>query len=202
MKKIKDYPDDDIKLLELDEINIDLTKTFDCGITDLNGFIKNDALPQQKGSAGKTFLLISRSQKKILGFVTLCTDSIRLKGITQEDQDTIDLDYKTLPALKIGRMAVHNDFFHQKIGTKMLVLAIETALKINHFAGCRFLTVEAKNKQTLPEPRKPIHFYKKFGFKILKERKQNKSYVSMYMDMQPILNYFRKNSSKIESYSL
>jgi ribosomal protein S18 acetylase RimI-like enzyme len=191
MERNEEYPNKDIQLLPLDKINHELTKNFDCKIMDLNGFIKNDALRQQDSSAGKTFLLISKSKKQLLGFVTLCTDSIRLKGITKEEQNIIGLKYKTLPALKVARMAVDSKFFHKKLGTKMLVIAIKSALKINSFAGCRFLTVEAKNEKNLPEKRKPIHFYKKFGFKILKERKRNKSYISMYIDMQPIFNYFK-----------
>ena len=75
----------------------------------------------------------------------------------------------------------------------MLLFAIKVALKLNKTAGCRFLTLEAKNAPDIPEEEKPIHFYKKNNFEILKERKENATYISMYKDLKPIINEINKS---------
>ncbi|MFH1257142.1 MAG: GNAT family N-acetyltransferase [Candidatus Diapherotrites archaeon] len=184
------FPVVDISVLKLSDVTICFSLNFDCGLKDLNDFLAEDALRQQKESVNVTFLWVSRKTRELLGYITLCNDSIHLFGEKKEEMKTIGISYKALPALKVCRMAVSNKFAGRGLGTKMIAFAVKVVLEINEMSGCRFLTLEAKNDETLPEKKKPVHFYKKLGFSLLKERKQNASYFPMYKDLKPLINEF------------
>jgi len=187
-KESKEYPAEDIEILLLSDTTYEFTKNFDCNIKDLNDFLVDDALNQQKESVNVTYLWVSKKNNDLLGYITLCNDSVHLFGEKKEEMKRIGISYKALPALKICRMAVNKKYAQRKIGTKMVSFAINIALEINKKSGCRFLTLEAKNIPTLKEDQKPIHFYKKLGFQVIKERKQNAAYIPMYKDLKPIIN--------------
>ncbi len=192
MKEI--YPVEDIEILPLTEVTSKFIEDFKCGIKDLNDFLKEDALTQQNKSVGKTSLWFSKNEKQILGYVTLCTDSIHLGGSDKQKFKEDGIPYKAIPALKIARMAVDERVVRKRLGTMIIGNAIKQVFFINRKAGCRILTVEAKNESNLKESEKPIHFYKKLGFKVLKERKANASYISMYLDVQPYINEFKERN--------
>jgi len=89
-------------------------------------------------------------------------------------------DYKTLPALKIGRLAVDDRYLRCGIGTILLEFAYGLAkYTSNSLFGCRFLILDAKRNQD--HAKDSVHFYKKFGFKTFKER--NKGTLPMYLDI-------------------
>lgn len=184
------YPVNDIEILKLTDVTEAFAKNFDCCIKDLNDFLIDDALTQQKESVNVTYLWVSKRTKDLLGYITLCNDSIHLFGRDKEEMRKIGISYKALPALKICRMAVNNKHAFRGIGTKMIAFAVNIVLEVNKMSGCRFLTLEAKNSSELSEMRKPIHFYKKSGFSVIKERKQNSAYVPMYKDLKPLINGF------------
>ena len=160
---------------------------FDCKIKDLNEFLRDDALLQQKQKVNITYLWKLKKEQTIAGYITLSCDSIHLSGRKKEEMKRIGISYRALPALKVGRMAVDNKYSKKGLGRLMIWFAIEIVKQMNTYSGCRFLTLESKNDSTLPEPRKPIHFYKKLGFVVTKERKKT-SYIPMYRDLFVILD--------------
>src|SRR3989338_7546820 len=86
---------------------------------------------------------------------------------------------KSLPAIKIGRLCVSDDYVGRGIGTLIIEFCIILADKIGKDIGLRFITTDAKRNQN---PRKEsIHFYKRFGFEILKQRE--KGALPMYKDL-------------------
>ena len=190
-KKIKkEHLIQDIEIIPLSDVTKEFTKNFDCGIKDLNDFLFDDALRQQKESINVTYLWVSKESKDLLGYITLCNDSIHLFGEKKEEMKQIGISYKALPALKICRMGVDKNYSNKRIGTKMIAFAVSIVLEINKMSGCRFLTLAAKNAPNLPEEKRPIHFYQKVGFVVIKEKKQDASYVPMYEDLKPIINDF------------
>jgi len=196
MLKKEIYPIGDIEIVSLTEVTSKFIEDFKCKIKDLNDFLRDDAFIQQQKSVGKTHLWVSKSTKQLLGYITLCSDSIHLEGTDKQKFKDDGIPYKAMPALKIARMAIDEKFVRKKIGSMIIGNTIRKIYLINKNAGCRILTVEAKNDRTLDESEKPIHFYKKLGFKILKERKQDAAYITMYLDVQPYLNAIKKESHR------
>ena len=136
------YPIEDIDVVSLSPIHDEIINKFDCIFKDLKDFLKDDAQIQQDEAINFTHLLISKKSKTLLGYITLCNDSIRLKGKKKEEMEKIGINYKTLPSLKICRMSVHKGYVRRGLGTIMITYALKIALRMNQGAGCRFLTLE------------------------------------------------------------
>ena len=146
---------------------------------DLAEFLKDDALGNQKQRLSVTFLWFYG--KELVGYLTLLNDKINLEGNLKEFFREKDIHYKSLPALKIGRLCVHDDFLRRGIGRLMVLFAIQHANEIcEHKAGCRFITLDAKRNEK--RELDSIHFYKRMGLKMLKERA--KGTTPMYLDLK------------------
>jgi len=169
------------------------TKDFDCGNEDLNEFFQKDALNHKKVLLAKTYYLESRkaTDEGILfpvAFVSFLNDII---SITKEEKKTKkkkfwkDLKkilhyhkrkYSSFPAVKIARLGVKKEYQRQNIGTALLNMTKDLFLTDNR-TGCRFITVDAYNKEYT------ISFYKKNGFRFLTEEDAEKDTRIMYFDL-------------------
>ncbi len=187
------FPEDDIEIIELGDSTSAFIAEFKSCISEIEKFLKEDALNQMKEGINKTYLWMSRSQKKIIGYVTICCDAINIDRIQKDEMIRRGISYKSLPALKIGRMGVNQEFRHRGIGTKMLTFVIKRALTLHKIAACKFITVDAKNDEQIPEEDKPLRFYRQNGFETLKTKKKTKV-IPMYKDLIDII---KEESKKI-----
>lgn len=180
------YPSEDIEILELGDSTSKFIEDFECEIPELEKFLKEDALHQMKESVNRTFLWMSRKDRKLLSYITICTDAISLDNIRKEEMSKIGIKYKSLPALKICRMGVNKNFTHMGLGTKMVAFAIKQALKVNEASACRFITLDSKNDEDIPERLRPFRFYNKLGFQELKS-KEKRNTIHMFRDLISII---------------
>ena len=100
---------------------------FDCDSDDLNNFLKNDALTQQKNKLNLTKLILC-DDDAIVGYVSLLSDTIPLKDIRDEDtkqeikdQLSITSRKRKLPAIKIGRFAIDKKYSGKGLGSEILM---------------------------------------------------------------------------------
>ena len=146
---------------------------------ELVNFLIEDALNNQKQKLSVTFLWFY--EKDLVGYLTLLNDKINLEGNLKEFFREKDIHYKSLPALKIGRLCVNDNFLRKGVGRLMVLFAIRQANEISeNKSGCRFITLDAKRNEK--RELDSIHFYKKLGFKMLKER--IKGTTPMYLDLK------------------
>lgn len=144
---------------------------------DLEKFLREDALHNQEQTISLTFLWFYKSQ--LASYITLLTDRITLNANLQRTFQKKGIHYHTSPALKIGRLCVHDNFLKRGLGTLMVYFAIDQARAIaDQRAGCRFLTVDAKRDSLL--------FYQKLGFTILMEEEKNT--IPLYFDHRRALH--------------
>ena len=175
-------------ILSLDECNfIPLTveypiKHFDCSNDDLNGFLFDDAKNHLKELMATTYLFEYKNET--VSFFSLSNDRlchedkiatksslIRLKKSIPEQKR-----YKSLPAVKIGRLGVSTQFQGSGLGTAM-ILFLKYWFTHGNKTGCRFLTVDAyKNEKT-------INFYQKNEFEILSSLDEKEETRLMYYDL-------------------
>lgn len=151
---------------------------------ELVDFLIEDAIENQYQKLSKTFLWYF--QDHLVSYITLLNDKINLEGNLKEFFKEKGIHYKSLPALKIGRVCVDDKYLRRGLGKLMMIFAINLANKISaDFSGCRFITLDAKrnNDKKLDS----IHFYKKMGFNVLKERK--KGTTPMFLDLKFIEQY-------------
>lgn len=186
-EKIKFTPED-LRIEKLSKAHIKIIETLTCYIQELVDFLIEDSLEDQNKKISSTYLWFERSTNNLVGYITLLTDKINLDAPLKESAKQEGIRYKELPALKIGRLCVDDKYQKRGIGTLMIKFAIIEADEINHIAGCRFLTLDAKRNE---DPKKdPIHFYKsKLGFKELIHKGKDKCNTPLYRDLTKIFEY-------------
>ncbi len=146
---------------------------------ELVDFLVEDALDNQKKQISITYLWFLKSTKELIAYVTVLADAISLHGEMKEYFKQKGIPYKSLPALKIGRLCVSDRYLGKGIGTLMIEFVLVLAQKIGKEVGLRFITTDAKrNKDSSKDS---IHFYKKFGFEVLRQRE--KGTTPMYKDL-------------------
>jgi len=171
---------EELSFQKLNEQNLQLLISFRCIEKELEKFLVEDAWTNQKQGISVTYLWFLKETKELAGYVTLLTDSINLNADLKKFFKEKDIHYKSLPALKIGRMAVSESKMRLGIGSIMIRFSIAVALNVyEKYAGCRFIVLDAKRNN---DPNfDPIHFYKKIGFNVLMKRE--KGTVPMYLDI-------------------
>ena len=115
--------------------------SFDCGDSDLNDFLKNDAARYQDEHLSHTRLVFHKGG--LIAYITLLTDCIVLKTPEKKralkELRSLHQHLPSFPALKIGRVAVRNDLQHSGIGTELLKYSVALVVRMNRELniGCR-----------------------------------------------------------------
>jgi hypothetical protein len=120
-------------------------KTFDCSIQEYNEYLSKEAPRAQNEFIAVTWLLHERESGGLVAYMSLINDAIRLNA-TEKELHHLDYPFKTIPAMKIAKLAVSKVFKEQYngIGSYMIYLAYGIACDTNEkHAACRFLTVDA-----------------------------------------------------------
>ena len=159
-------------------------KPFDCEDDDLNEFLFEEAIPYRKEKLATTFVV--ENNERTLGYYSLLNDSLQLR----EDMFTSKSQFrkflrelmpypkrhlKTIPALKIGRLAIDKTFKGKGLGSVIMANIISKCIKMNQEQACRLITVDAY-KQAVP-------FYQKMGFKFLIEGDKDDTTRLMFLDL-------------------
>ena len=163
-------------------------KPFDCEDEDLNDFLFNEAVPYRKELLATTFVM--ENDKQTLGYYSLLNDSLQLKEemFTSKSQFRKFLrelmpypkrHLKTIPALKIGRLAIDKTYKGKGLGSVIMANIISKCIKMNEEQACRLITVDAY-KQAIP-------FYQKMGFKFLIEGDKDDATRLMFLDLTSFL---------------
>lgn len=159
---------------------------FDCGDTDLNGFLFDDAKNYSKDLIAVTYII--QNEEKTLAYFNYLNDKIShtdLDGNLAKFIERIGVmlpkekgEHKSYPAVKIGRLAVDLDC--QKGGGygKMIINYTKGNFTKNNKTGCKFITVDAY--------RKSLQFYEKMGFKYLSSKDKKSDTRLMYYNLEAI----------------
>ena len=163
-------------------------KPFDCEDEDLNDFLFNEATPYQKELLATT--VVMENDEQTLGYYSLLNDSLQLREdmfasksqfrkFLRELMPYPKRHLKTIPALKIGRLAIDKSFKGKGLGSVIMANIISKCIKMNKEQACRLITVDAY-KQAIP-------FYQKMGFKFLTEDDKNDTTRLMFLDLANII---------------
>jgi GNAT superfamily N-acetyltransferase len=161
---------------------------FDCGDTDLNDFLSNDAANYQKERLTVTHILTLPADDtvKIAGYFCLLTDKLVFDP-TDEEQRKAWKDFnkknkihfnkhrKTYPAVKIGRLAVASAFAGKGLGSHLIDYIVTMIIDMDNI-GCRFITVDAYKNA--------FDFYLKNDFNYLSDDDENEQTRLMYFDIK------------------
>lgn len=127
-----------ILLAKLTEEELGDLANFDCNDNEMNRFLKEEAYNEQQLGMNNTTLMYYEGI--LAGFYSVCADSLRLA----EEEQSKDLVYATVPAIKIARIARDIRFRDLEIGKFLINHAIHKALEIdNESCGVRMITLDA-----------------------------------------------------------
>jgi len=154
---------------------------FDCGNTDLNGFLFDDAKRYSEQLLATTFII--QTEKETVAFFNYLNDKI---SHTDIDNKNIFLErissllpkgkdgFTSYPAVKIGRLAVSENYKGNGYGREILNFT-KAFFVDNNRTGCKFITVDAY--------RESLEFYEKNGFKYLSSKDLKSDTRLMYYNL-------------------
>jgi GNAT superfamily N-acetyltransferase len=153
----------DLIIEQLDTVLHD-RKSFDCGVEELNIFLKQHANQNQTKNISKTYVAVvavsTDDRKKIYGYYTLSAGHIQCDQLPENIKSK--LPKYPIPIGRIGRLAVDKEYKGQGIGGFLLHDALTNVLNIAGKIGIFAVVVDAKNDDAKT-------FYKKYGFIELQE---------------------------------
>lgn len=137
---------------------------FDCGVVELNNFLK--ATARQHGDKGisRTFVLTDHDSPVIIGFFTLTLCEITTEKLPAAYAKKYP--HHGLPAVRLARLAVSRKHQGKKYGELLLTEAISRTILIAEQAGVIGLFVDAKDDSARS-------FYERYGFVMLPGREMH-----------------------------
>lgn len=161
---------------------------FDCGDEDLNDFISNDAWRYRAELLAETyayrFLNEQGEPSAPLAFASLANDVIFLSKAQKRKLLYHKLrGYDSYPAVKIARFGVHSAAQCMNIGTSIMNL-VKMLFTTNNRTGCRFITVNAYNRDPV------LGFYVKNDFTFLDPEKDKEKHTRfMFFDLKRYMGF-------------
>lgn len=154
---------------------------------DMDKFLKEEALIEQERNLNVTYLFIDSDEQKIVGYVSLCNDCIKLDV---EEKEESDFPYLSIPALKIARLAVDNNYKGNKIGSLLIEFSFSIANKIMPLSGLVFVTLDCYKHR--------VSYYENQGFviNIYQPSQSHDSPISMRMSVQDYLDKSEENTNE------
>ena len=149
---------------------------FSCGDEDLNSFFTEDAFLYAEEMLGKTYCWVTKEKPyRIVALITLANDSIKAHKLSS------------------STLGVNEEFQGLHIGSQLLDFVKAWFCHKDNKTGCRFIVVDAYNKQRV------LNYYANNGFKFLfKTEEDEKHYyeVDSNSDIHTRLMYFDLKSKK------
>jgi len=174
----------DISLIRLEPTTNILP--FDCGDLDLNNFLTDDAKNYSKALLAVTYLI--QDTNNTIAYFNYLNDKISYKdldGNLEKFAERVGTllpneksEFKSYPAVKIGRLAVHVNYQNGKGFGKMIINFTKGLFTNNNKTGCKFITVDAYKNS--------LKFYEKMGFKYLSSKDKKSDTRLMYFNLESI----------------
>jgi len=160
--------------------------SFDCGDSDLNDFLQNDSKNYLKSMLAVTYLI--KVEDEIAAYFCLSYDGLTRTTILTAEEKALwnrvgrkipnSKRRKTYPAVKIGRLAVAQQYAGFGIGRHIIDAVRIMYMFQPHHAGCRFVTVDAY--------RSALPFYERNDFKYLTTKDEDEDTRAMYFDLKAV----------------
>ncbi len=145
------------------ELDLD---SFKCEVEDLTEFFKVDSFEYNKALLGKTYCFtLDSNPTQIICAFTLSNDSLFVQDLEKPQRKAAKKNisypknrHPSFPAVKIGRLGVHEAYCRQGIGSQLMNFIKAWFADDENKTGCRFITVDAYNEPSA------LNYYSKNGF--------------------------------------
>lgn len=153
---------------------------FDCGIDELNSFLKKYSFQNQKNYINKTFVAVDLQQalvdgkKEVLGFYTLAAGQLKPDELPGKHK----IPKHAVPIARLARLAVDLKLQGQGVGGFLLHDALQKIRMVSQDVGIFAVVVDAKDAQAKS-------FYERYGFITLQD-----SNLTLFLPMK-VLNQIK-----------
>jgi ribosomal protein S18 acetylase RimI-like enzyme len=130
---------------------------FRCGEEALDRYFQTQVTQDIRRRVANCFVAVEAVTGHVAAYYTLSASSIPILDLPPEDAKRLPR-YPTVPAVRIGRLAVDQRFQRRGLGEAMLADATARALKAD--VAAFMLVVDAKNDQA-------VAFYRRYEFRTL-----------------------------------
>jgi len=128
---------------------------FRCDGDALDGYFRTQVTQDIRRRIANCFVVVETATGHIAAYYTLSAASIPLVGLPPDEAKRLPR-YPTLPAVRIGRLAVDRRYQRRGLGELMLMNAVHRTMQ--DAAAAFALLVDAKNDQA-------VAFYQRYGFR-------------------------------------
>ncbi len=130
---------------------------FRCGEDALDRYFQTQVTQDVRRHIANCFVAVETATSRVAAYYTMSAASIPLVDLPPQETKRLPR-YPTVPAIRIGRLAVDQNFQCRGLGAALLADAASRALRAD--AAAFTLLVDAKNDSA-------VAFYQRFGFRIL-----------------------------------
>lgn len=153
-------------------------KNFDCGIKELNHYLRAVASQHTKKGVSRTFVLVEADHPElILGFITLTACEIKTESPPRPFPKKFP---SKVSGAKIGRLAIAKEVQRQGFGNQLMAFAMHQALIVHQSLGLAGMMVDAKSKEAKD-------YYRQYGFIALPENP-----FALFLPIQTIIEAFKE----------
>jgi GNAT superfamily N-acetyltransferase len=128
--------------------------TFDCGIPDLNDWLKKRALSNEESGASRRYVVCSAG--RVVGYYALANGGAALASAPGRVRRNMP---DPLPVMIVGRLAVEQGWQGRNIGRSLLRDAVLRTLQAAEIGGIRAILVHAISEDA-------TRFYERNGFSV------------------------------------
>lgn len=135
--------------------------SFDCGEDALNRYFRTQVTQDVRRHIAHCFIAVEAESAQVAAYYTLFAASVPITGLPPEDIKRLPR-YPTVPAVRIGRLAVDKRFQGRGLGAAMLADAAAKAVQADIAAF--MLIVDARNEEAVSFY---LSFYQRYGFRLV-----------------------------------
>lgn len=129
---------------------------FDCGVSELNEYLKKYARQNHKKGIAKTFVAIPEAGNgEVSGYYSVSMAEIKRESLPENYSR--GLPRYPVPAMRVGKLAVAQLMQGRGLGEELLIECFRRAVRLSSEVGIFGVTVDALNEQAK-------EFYLKYGF--------------------------------------
>lgn len=150
-----------------------IREQFNCGVTDLNNYLKQFAKQNHKKGISKTWVAISEDDNTLIaGYYSLSTAELKLESISL--QYSKGLPRYPIPVIRLARLAVSLEMQGKGLGELLLLDAFYRVFRCSQEIGAYGIIVDATNERAKA-------FYQKYDFMELQD-----SHLSLFIPITKV----------------
>ncbi|MGL5064808.1 MAG: GNAT family N-acetyltransferase [Microcoleus sp.] len=131
-------------------------EAFDCGIPELNEYLKKYAKQNDRKGIAKTFVAIPEGEiGDVAGYYSVSAAEIQRESLPENYRRV--LPRYPVPAIRLGKLAVAISMQGRGLGRELLMESFRSCVRLSSEVGIFALIVDSKNQ-------KAKDFYLKYGF--------------------------------------